>query len=286
MSKLQKKVNGGDSKLETLISSYPGLLTYKGFLSDLYDFSTESSFVRGFWVHGSRITGFYHEFSDLDIAFVLDSDKSKGKIKNYLSGKIHYDPSFPEYFLDTLCEYWELNGIEVGVHIYTLKEVGAKLCSLNSSVEFFERTQAFVEHVFLESLFLVDKGMVLKKFKDKAYNYPEDIRTEIIELYKKRLEQKFVWWQKRPIWKSVFEEITDLKLIIDEISKLHYAINRRYYVYALKSYAKDLETLKPNIKDAVFSICTINPQSFEGKDKRKLIMQVFSKLMRYYDEYK
>lgn len=273
------------AECKAILKAYSGLSDFTSLLCWIYNYSQEVDYIESFWVHGSRVTNTYHRHSDLDIAFIIQKG-SKNLLKTKLVEKIHRIDDFPEYFLDTTSEYWEWNGFEIGIHIYTKEELYKKLEKLSQSIEHFENNQAFAQHQIIESLRLIDKDNLMKKAYLRAIAFPENLRDSLIRLYSKRIKQKFLWWSKRPVWKSVFEEITDIKLIIEELAKLQYAINKKYYMYALKDYSYDLKKMSPDIEKEMQEICTITPRNFSGERKRKVIIKAFKKLTDYYEHSK
>lgn len=242
--------------------------------------------VMAFWIHGSRSAGTSYEHSDLDIAILVEKEENESYVKELLKKHIDYHPDFVEYFLDTTSDYWEYLGTEVGVHIITLPEFNSKIEELFESVENFEKNQTFIQHVIIESEVIFDRNSVINQSVERVTKIPEKLRNELVELYLKRLNQKIIWWEKRPVWKSVFERITDIRLIVDEIARCHYALNGKYHMTALKQYNRDLEILMPDVKDIVFEIVKVDPDNYAGKETRELIKRVVKKLEEYYEEIK
>jgi predicted nucleotidyltransferase len=233
--------------------------------------------VTSFWLHGSRAIGTYNKNSDLDIAYIINTDEDRDFLKDELK-KYLRDLVFHDYFFSREFHYWSFNGMEVGVHIYTRNEFELKISESLSSVSLLEKHQDFCQHIVLNSLVIHDPWKVFKNSKSIIGNYPENLRKEMVELTLKRVKQEAEWWNIRVEWKSVFEQISVLKPFIDEASKCHYALNGRYCMRSLKQYDVDMRILIPNLSQEMKILTKIDPDFPNDSKKREVMLEIYKKL--------
>ena len=238
--------------------------------------------VEAFWVHGSRALGNFHDSSDLDVAYLVASPEAAKSLKGALAELVAYEPNFVEYFLDSTSEYWEYQGLELGVHIYETPRFEERTARVFHSLAEFELHQAFAQHVVVEAHPVYDPHGYVRAAQLAVRNFPDALRDELVELYLRRLRQKIIWWEKRPRWKSVFEELTDLHLIVNELARCHYALNKGFYMLGLKQYPDDLRWLLPDLNAEFEVITTVSPHDFRGERKRAVIRAAVEKLSDRY----
>jgi hypothetical protein len=86
---------------------------------------------------------------------------------------------------------------------------------------------------------------------------PDEFFQALSAKYLRLLTQKIRWWEIRPRWKTVFERLSDMAVIVEELSRLHYAVNRRLFMPGMKEYERDLVTLEPDLRESLFSAAVL-----------------------------
>jgi len=237
--------------------------------------------INSLWLHGSRCANQHKKYSDLDVAFIVGREKDKNKLKAELKKKLYYKKLY-NYFYYKIFEYWEFNNKEVGIHIYSNREFNQMVKSFFSDLDYFEKNQGLIRHIFIESEILYDYRNKFAKARSILSEYPQSLKKIVIEITLKRIKQEAEWWNVRKYWKSVFEEITILGLFIDEVAKCHYALNDRYRKKFLKQYPIDMKNLKPNLEKELKILTYINPINSKDRLKIATMNTVFRKLNNYY----
>ncbi len=234
-------------------------------------------YTTAYWLHGSRAVNIQHSKSDIDIVFIVKNDSNKHglmkKLKTFLSYKKLYD-----YFNYCYFEYWEYKGKEVGVRIYTLKYFNQKVYSFFNSVDNVIKNQDFVEHVIINSFPIYDPEDILQKSKEHVLDYPDSFRKKVIQWSLNRIKQEVDWWNMRTVWLNVFQEMRVVEPLVSEISRCHYALNKRYYMYSKKHYSNDLKSFLPNIEKELNIVTHCEPGRRNNKAKREAFTLILKKL--------
>ncbi|MFW6046557.1 MAG: DUF4037 domain-containing protein [Candidatus Woesearchaeota archaeon] len=243
---------------------------------DLIDKKTKK-YTLAYWLHGSRAVDIQHSKSDIDIVFIVEDDSSKykliKKLKTFLSYKKLYD-----YFNYCYFEYWEYKGKEVGVRIYTIKDFNQKVYLFFDSVENVIKNQDFVEHVIINSFPIYDSKNILQKAKEHVLDYPDNIREKVVQWSLNRVKQEVDWWNMRTVWLNVFQEMRVVEPLVSEISRCHYALNKRYYMYSKKHYNNDLKRFLPDIEKELNIVTYCKPERINNKAKREAFTSILNKL--------
>jgi len=254
---------------------------YEKILPWFINVSKNNEFIKSFWLHGSRCVNQQTVYSDLDIAFIVNSNKDKDILKKKLKSKLFYR-KFYDYFKQRDFEYWEYKKREVGIHIYSLKEFKKLVKSFFNSIGYFEKNQGMIQHIFVESKLIYDPLDIFLEAKEYLLEYPEKLRKELIELTLKRIWQEVEWWTIRKSWKNIFEEMKVIETFIDEVTKCHYALNKLYRKNFLKQYLFDIKKLKPNLEKEIMFLSEIMVSKKNDKKKIIIMNNIFKKLNNFY----
>jgi hypothetical protein len=150
-----------------------------------------------------------------------------------------------------------------------------------SSINDFEKGQSFIQHNIINTISISDPDKLLDGLKEQS-KYPEELRRNQIELSLKRIKQEVEWWHMRKKWRSVYEEMHVIKILVDEIAKCHYALNKRFYMVALKHYNIDQTSMTPDISKELNFLVNISPKLDLNDDKRATLDKILYKLMAEY----
>lgn len=254
---------------------------YEELIPWLGETAENREFVNSLWLHGSRCVSQHEKYSDLDVAFIVEREEDKDKLKGELKKNLYYK-KFYDYFYDKTFEYWEFNNKEVGIHIYGNWEFSQMVKSFFRDVAYFEENQGFIQHIFIESKALYDPKNKFTQARATLSEYPQSLRRAVVEITLKRIRQEAEWWNMRKYWKSVFEEMIILKSFIDEVAKCHYALNNRYRKKFLKQYPIDMKKLKPNLEKELGVLIHVDPMNSEDRAKVSVMNGIFKKLNNYY----
>jgi hypothetical protein len=245
---------------------------YEKLIPWFVEISKNRDFIKSFWLHGSRCVNQQKKYSDLDVAFIVSLKKDKDKLKKELKSKLFYKKLY-NYFNNSIFEYWKFDDREVGVHIFTIREFNQLKKSFFNELDYFEKNQGLIQHIFIESKVLYDPLNKFTEARTLLSKYPETIREKVIKITLKRIKQESEWWAIRKSWKGVFEEIKILDLFIDEVTKCHYALNSVYRKNFLKQYSFVINKFKPDLKKELIELTYINP--LKSNDTKKiLIMEI------------
>lgn len=206
--------------------------------------------ICSFFVHGSRATKRFHNQSDLDLCFVVDGSKDNVKKLKFSLRELFGFKRVGVYYLNgERWNFWMYKNKEVGVHVYTKKEVEGKISRLYKSFEDFESVSPWIQHTIRESYLIYDKGNYLEKWKKKVESFPEKFFREYRKVYLDYLEGKLEWMDLRPVWKGETEEILDTLKLYEVLIKCHYAFNPEvgFYMPGGKNYVFDEKLMRPKI---------------------------------------
>jgi len=197
---------------------------------------------------------------------------------------VWYEARSVDYLSDLPCEYWEHDGLELGVHTLDVRALRHQVRRLFTSVDDLIAGQSFAQHVIVEAKPVFDDIGVLAWAQQEVGAYPTDLRRRVIARYLARLERKLLWWRRRPVWKGAFEQVADLGVILHEIAGCHYAVNAQFCMDGLKQYPHDLHLLLPDLRAPVTELCRVEPEDDEGQHKRSLVARVVRELGSAYEQ--
>lgn len=242
-------------------------------------------------LHGSRTqdSRYFSDASDLDLVFIVSSQDSVAEIKAQLQSfpKITLVSDHPDYLGGDPGEYWYYGEkeSEVGLKFLTIDQIKQRIMAGYESLEGYEQTVGFWQHVLGETLPLHDPQNLFQNIHEQIYPMNEDLRKAIIEKYLRLLSLRIAGG--RPSFKNHFEEMHDIHDIILEIARVHYALNGVHIMKILKQYDIDMQDFTPQISAEIAQLMTIQArnktdQEEVGRKKRALINAVFQKLLAEY----
>ena len=256
------------------------VLPFSEIIIFLIGLSKKNKNIKAFWLNGSRAINRQQSDSDLDLVFIVNSTEYKEVLKDELKKYLYYK-KFHDYFFDKTFEYWEFNKREVGVHIYSNDEIFLKVKTIFSSLKNFEIEQSFIQHNIINSVSLFDPSDILEHLKTQSV-CPKSLSKKQAEISLKRIKQEVEWWHIRKRWRSIFEEMHVIKLLVDEVAKCQYALNNQSYMVALKYYPLDQVKMVPNLSKELNLIMTMNSISDFNAIERTALDSILAKLMKEY----
>lgn len=217
--------------------------------------------VVGVLFHGSRVIGLDHRLSDIDLTIAVKDDTAGAVLRDAIAAVTQYDASFVDYFDDAPVEFWSDGQIELGIHIYTVETLARRFHVADASIAQFEASAPWMQHVFMESHALDDPHGLMRAYRLRAALPDPNNFVSLADLYLQRIGQKITWWDVRPSWKTSNEQLGDVAVILDELTRAHYAVNDRYYMPGGKNYQADLQWLQPDLQQVHFDLLSFDPRS-------------------------
>lgn len=261
------------------------IANYKNILIDIIKIVQDKDETTAIWLHGSRAVNTYYEGSDLDITIIVENDNVIHYLKSELAKIITYIPQFVEYFLDEPSEHWQCDAGELGINIYTENDFNLFVDTTCLSPEQLDANQDKAQHTVMEAVAIFDKISIIERSQNKIRNAIESYSYDLANLYLRRLKQKVIWWNIRYKWKTPFEQLSDLSVIVEEIAKCHYLGNKRLAMKGLKQYTQDLESLSPNILPEMPDLIQLNYNSDLTNTVRNAARLIITKLENHLTTY-
>lgn len=257
--------------------------------------SKELSYVKAFWIHGSRSVGRHIYRSDIDYLFVLDNKQNKKEFEKELGRFVDWKDT-PGFFPEQTwrgCR-WNNKGIseKIGMHIYTEDEVNEMFSDFFnngpmdiSGMTWLERwqntkflgSQGQAQFMVRESVSVYDPQSLLPALKNKVAKYSDEFSQQIVDTMTHYLEIKLQWFGDPWIPRSKYSFIVDMKEVLYFIAAAHYAKNKAFMQQGLKRYHIDLKTLKPDIQKDLDRLLAIDDK-FEVEDKARYLKNIISDL--------
>jgi hypothetical protein len=168
------------------------------------------------------------------------------------------------------------------MHFLSADELEERFERLTSSVDQFDREQAWFQHIVVEGRAVWDPDSVLERAKVRLDSIPTSLFLTSADRNLKRVEQKIGWWEVRTRWKTVYEQASDIPVILNELVRAHYALNRQFAMPGNKEYERDAAGLEPNISQQMMRAITVNPHVNNGCDARDAIREAATALRQRY----
>jgi hypothetical protein len=226
------------------------------------------------------VAGTHDKYSDLDIAFIVNREADKETLNKLFKTKLSHREFF-DYFKNRIFNYWRFHDREVGIHVYTSKELTEKVDLFTSNFSSFNELQCPVQHIIIDSSVFFDKDDFFVSQRERCFNFMNTRQSEFINNYINRLKQEAEWWAIRGRWRSVFEEMNQVNLFMAEVAKCHYLLNGKLSMNSSKHYQDDLLVLKPSLGKEVIRLVAIDPHDLDCKNKIKLMGIIYKKLLAY-----
>ncbi len=259
------------------------------------ELSKKLSYVKAFWVHGSRSVGRHVYKSDIDYLFVLDNKQDKKEFEKELGRFVEWKDTkgfFPEQTWRG-CR-WNNNGVleKIGVHIYTEDEVNEMFSDFFnnepmdvSGMTWLERwqntkflgSQGAAQFMVHESVSVHDPSGILPKLKSEVAKYPDECSKQIVDLMTGYLETKLRWFGDPWIPRSKYSFMVDMKEVLYFIAAAHYAKSKAFMQQGLKRYHLDIKILKPDIQKDLDRLLAIDDK-FEVEDKAQYLKNIIGAL--------
>jgi hypothetical protein len=237
--------------------------------------------TKAVWVNGSRAVGRHDPDSDLDIVLVALDETHLEHVDTALQEHLHVDRRFPDYFAETPLPLWMAPAGEVGVHIDIAEGLRNRVEISMAGPSCLEQHQAFLQHKIVNARPLLDPCSILTDLQRRCRMVPSSHFDAVAGRYRALLAQKLRWWTLRPRWKSSFECLSDMSVIVGELAQFHYAMNRTFLMPGLKEYRFDLRGFAPALEHEFTELLSLPP--FAGPRWRPLVTVIFDKMCRHHD---
>jgi len=258
---------------------------------DGYDetFKTVSALVHGipevetFWIFGSRAKGTSTDRSDLDLGFLVSKPTDCALVESRLSTSLTCVREFVDFFSNSRFPLWHNEqGREVGVLVVDKRTFASRASASVASLTGYEENSDFAQHKIINSSIVFDSENWLKDLRNSVMVVPASITDAVCRKYLALLAQKLIWWELRPYWKGACHELENTASVIEEIAKVHYALNQRFFMSGLKEYPRDLESLAPDLTDLIPQIGQVQWTNRNPTEKQYLIATAVRRLCKMY----